>query len=156
MAGALALAGCGDDDAQTIIDASAAAPALTLTEIESELDRPPLALVRTGAGPDAADGVENLVDSVRYEDVSGREFDVFVFREAKDAAAAAPLLVDELAGREGAAVAANAVATFSEPYGEDAVFRAASNAMRRLRVACVAPDEAEPRLRGICAPTEEG
>jgi len=121
---------------------------LTLSEVGTFLERGAPALVRTGGGDDYPDLV--LRGYRRYEDTSGREFDLLVFGDEADAVLKLPSVVDESDG-ESAIRAANAVAVFPTGFQRVPLYQAIVRKMRRLRLACAPGGESgEPELRS-CA-----
>jgi hypothetical protein len=86
----------------------------------------------------------------RYEDTSGREFDLLVFGDEADAVLKLPSVVDESDG-ESAIRAANAVAVFPTGFQRVPLYQAIVRKMRRLRLACAPGGESgEPELRKLC------
>lgn len=147
--------GCGDD-ADSAASSRNDGPFVSLTEAESVIERGTLAVVRTGGDVDVGglDGEpdldeESLVDAVRYESQSGREFDLLVFTSAAAARAAAPIVID-LENRESGIRAANVVTVFPQPFDEVDAYRAVARALRRLRVACDPGGKGDARLRRTC------
>lgn len=145
-------AGCGDDDP----DAASTKPAehaafLTLTEVESVIEQGETAVVRTGGAddPPLRDDVPPLLEATRYASQSGEEFDVLVFASHDDAKRARRSLVDR--EDDAAAVrAANVVAVFPGEIADVDVYRAAAEAMNRLRTACKPGGAGDGRLRRLC------
>ncbi len=151
LAAALAVCvpGCGDDGGGAAQAPGAGAPFLTLSEVESVLEGGRVALVRTG-GAERHDDLAPVLASARYEEQSGREFDVFVFGNEDAAQRAAPALVDLEEGESEIRVV-NVVAVFPEPFMRVDAYRAVATALRRLRSACrLGPGSAEERLRRLC------
>lgn len=151
VAAILAL-GCGDDDATSAAPAGQQ-PFLSLSEVESELERRMLAIVRTGGGDTSGDR-EGLVDLVRYEDQSSREFEIFVWtspRVARQQRSSLLAAARAQHGRDATAIrAANVIAVFPDAVSSVDAYSAATNAMSRLAAACVPGGETEQRLRRLC------
>lgn len=144
--------GCGEEESSSPVPEEQQ-PYLSVAEIESVFERGRLAVVRAGGG-DASDRREDLVDLVRYEDQSGREFELFVWKSARVARRERASLIAaarEQHGEDAAAIrAANAVAVFpARPSSVDA-YRAAARAMSRLGAACIRGRDADERLRRLC------
>ncbi len=149
--------GCGDDDGDDVARSPrGGSPYLSLSEVQSVVERGELAVVLTGGGDDAdLEGAPPLVDSARLESQSGREFDLLVFRTELEATRAAQGVVDLDAGESGVR-AANVVAVFPARFSEVDAFRAAAMAMRQLRIACTPGGAGEQRLRRLCFAGEGG
>ena len=149
---AAALAGCGEEDAPAPSEVERQAH-LTVSEIEGELERAGLALVRTGAGEPDPDR-EDVVDVVEYQEQSNRQFELFVFTSPDAAQQEVPELVADAREQHGedatAVPAANAVAVFrGRPESVDA-YRVAAEVMSRLGAACIRGSDAQERLRRLC------
>ncbi|MGI8729123.1 MAG: hypothetical protein ACR2LK_03905 [Solirubrobacteraceae bacterium] len=141
------IAGCGDDESGAPPPQLDEGARLSLAEVGSFLERGTPALVRTGGGEDYPGLV--LRDSARYEDQSGREFDLLVFGSEDDAVQNRPSVVDTDAG-ESAIRAANVVAVFPA-VKKVKINQAVARKMRRLRIACAPGGErGEPDLRELC------
>lgn len=152
VAAAGLVVGCGEEET-TAPARDEQQPHLSVAEVESVLERGRLAVVRTNRGDQSGDR-EGLVDLVRYEDQSGREFELFVWRTPRVAQRRlASLLATARAqhGEDATAIrAANTVAVFpGDPSSVDA-YRAAATAMSRLGAACIRGEDAEERLRRLC------
>lgn len=151
IAAAVALAGCGDE--QPSAPAPDEQPFLSAAEVESVLERGSLATVRTGGG-DARGDREGLVDAVRFEDRSGREFELFVWETPRVARRQrSSLLAAARAqhGRDATAIrAANAIVVFPGSPARVDAYRAAASAMSRLAAACIRGGSSEQRLRRLC------
>lgn len=127
---------------------------LTLSEVGTFLERGAPALVRTGGGDDYPELV--LRGSRRYEDNSGREFDLLVFGDEADAVLKLPSVVDEGTG-ESAFRAANVVAVFPTGFQRVPLYQAVVRKMSRLRRACAPGGESgEPELRELCFSNDGG
>lgn len=147
-----ALMGCGDEDS-TSRSPQQQEPHLTVAEIESELERGSLALVRTGGGDTSADR-DGLVDLVEFEDQSNRQFELFVWESVAIAQRELPSVLADARAQHGddatMVPAANTVAVFpGRPRSVDA-YRAAAEAMSRLAAACIRGSDAKERLRRLC------
>lgn len=154
---AIPLLGCGgggDDEPTTpAFDDDGRQPHLTLSEVEAELERRQLALVRTGSGNTSPDR-DGLVDLVEYQAQSNQQFELFVFTSPDAAQRELPSVVAEAREQHGedatAVPAANAVAVFrGRPSSADA-YREAADVMSRLGAACIRGSEAEKRLQRLC------
>jgi hypothetical protein len=160
LVGVEVLAGCGGDgDERAPRPADARGPYLTLTEVESVLERGPLGLVRTGGGePSSIEDVSApLVESARYASQSGRQFDVFVFASERDARRAMPAVARHDEEASSAVRAANVVALFPKRFNQIDAYRAAADAMRKLRIACTPGGaEGDDRLRRLCFSSDGG
>ncbi len=158
VAGGLVVGCGGDADDRAPRPATTRGPYLTLTEVESVLERGPLGLVRTGAGePSSLDDVPApLVESARYASQSGRQFDVFVFASEHDARRALPAVVRHDEDATSAIRAANVVAVFPKRFSQVDTYRVAASAMRRLRVACTPGGGGDDRLRRLCFSSDDG
>lgn len=149
VAASTLVTGCGDEEsAAPAIDEQQ--PHLSVAEVESVLERGRLAVVRTGGGDTSADR-EGLVDLVRYESQSGREFEIFVWETPRIAQRQRSSLLAAARAQHGedAAVlrAANVIAVFPGP-------RAGSTptAPRRTRSAAWEPRaSAAPAPRSGCS-----
>lgn len=144
--------GCGEDESTPGSEAEQQAH-LTVSEIETELERSRVSLVRTGSGETAPER-KGLVDVVEYQDRSNQQFELFVFTSPDDAQRESPSLVAEAKEQHGdgatAVPAANAVAVFrGRPSSVDA-YREAAEVMSRLGAACIRGSAAEERLRRLC------
>ncbi|HEV2060369.1 MAG TPA: hypothetical protein VGR11_13520 [Solirubrobacteraceae bacterium] len=149
------LLGCGDDDEPT---PSASGDDgrqghLTLSEVEAELERRQLSLVRTGSGSTSTDR-NGLVDLVEYQAQPDQQFELFVFTSPDAAQRELPSVVAEAREQHGedatAVPAANAVAVFrGRPSSGDA-YREAADVMSRLGAACIRGSDAEKRLQRLC------
>lgn len=153
VAAAALVLGCGEEEQPAAPAGDGQQPYLSVAEVESVLDRSALDVVRTGGG-DAAEDSEDLVDQVRYEDQSGREFGLFIYsttavarRERSGRLAEAR----EQHGEDATAIrAANAIAVFpGDPESVDA-YAAAARAMSRLGAACIEGGDRDERLRRLC------
>ncbi len=146
--------GCGDGDDAGAVRRSQGGPFLNLSEVRSVLERGELELVQTGGSRDYARGHDSsLLEVVRYESNTGREFDVLVFATQRAARQALPSLLD--GDDASAARAANVVAVFPERFSEVDTYRAVAAAMRRLRNACAGTSDDE-RLRRLCFGGDRG
>ncbi len=146
------LLGCGDEEPAAPAG-DGQQPYLSVSEVESVLERSALDLVRTGGG-DAAEDSEDLVDHVRYEDQSGREFELFVWKTARVARRERAALLAAARSQHGedatAIRAANTVAVFPARASSVDAYRAAARAMSRLGAACIPGGDREERLRRLC------
>lgn len=151
------LLGCGggDDDEPTTPASGddGRRPHLTLSEVEGELERRQLSLVRTGSGTTNPDR-DGLVELVEYQAQSNQQFELFVFTSPDAAQRELPSVVAEAREQHGedatAVPAANAVAVFrGRPSSSDA-YREAADVMSRLGAACIRGSEAEKRLQRLC------
>ncbi|HYF28197.1 MAG TPA: hypothetical protein VD931_20805 [Baekduia sp.] len=143
---------CGDEDD----DAPARAPQtpavhLDLAEVQSLLDEH-VAVIRTGGEASVASVAEpEAVTTVRLAAQTGEEFDLVVFPAPGDARTHEAALA-RAAGEDepGAAIrAANVVAVFDQ-RPRDGAAAVAWDVLRRLGDACADPEDAAPRLRGLC------
>lgn len=149
---AAALVGCGEEDTPAPSEVERQAH-LTVSEVEGELERTGLALVRTGGGGPSVDRAD-LVDVVEYQEQSNEQFELFVFTSPDAAQRQMPELVAEAREQHGedttAVPAANSVAIFrGRPESVDA-YRVAAEVMSRLGAACIRGSDAEERLRRLC------
>lgn len=142
--------GCGDADEDRPAARAAGPTQLTLTEVESVIDRGDLEPMRTDEVDERmlAD-VPPYLDAVRYETRSGRTFHVIVFVSARDARDAMRSVVKRNPEASGAR-AANALVVFPELFARVGAYRAVERAMRRLRRACRPESEVDERLRRLC------
>ncbi len=152
VAVATAVVGCGEEETGSPTS-DGRQPYLSVTEVESVLERTMLALVRTGGGDTSTDR-EGLVERVREADHSGREFELWVWSSPRIARRERPSLLaaaQEQHGDDARAIrAANVVAVFPDRPESVDVYRVAAEAISRLGAACVRGRDAPERLRRLC------
>ena len=145
-----AVAGCGEDehDDDTRAQTERAAH-LTLEEARSVIERGELAVISTGRDTRPSLKDAGLTAAERYETQSGREFELLVFAEVRDAERARPA-VAELEGAASVVRTANVLAVFPEDHAEVDAFAAAVRGLQRLRAACAPGGSGDERLQRLC------